>query len=485
MRSIRIIGFSLAVALPIFVGCGGGGGGSQPSTGGGTTGTSLTVAQAISAAKGTTSSLADINRNVGTSFFPTQQVNMSNSLSGVTTDFSFYGRNFAWLVNSVHQLNTQGGTTLSGKFDTKTYFNSYINGISQWGNKTYPFTLTKNAGGFTYQIQGGAEGTWTGSVNSITYWPDGSFISATLVNSTFPGDMVWSYQQSGSNYTYGYLTVDFDNVNATLTGSATGSGEAQSVQGTIQRYKNGASSPSLTMTLTSATWTQYATGGPIANTPVWLPNHAAMQCTFGSYTFTGTVDFTNYQSNSTAAGAIQNGPSWGWQGLESDGTIFTNVHFVGKGVNTSGGEVDLDFTLGLSNYPALKLNQPLSDSNAPALTTNFSGKLIMPGSNPLTLVVSASSQGMYQVNSTLSFTSGSTTLSGTGTCFPLVTGQTSSYQFTAALTDQNGIQFVIREDMNGKFSGTVVYQTTTIGTISDVGLGPMVTFTDGTFQTLW
>ena len=153
--------------------------------------------------------------------------------------------------------------------------------------------------------------------------------------------------------------------------------------------------------------------------------------------------------------------------------------------NGQGGSLALDLSINLGNYQNLLLNQPLSATNAPVATASATGTLQTPNQPLMTLTVTTANQGIFQVPVTLKFTYGTTTLSGTGTYYPVIAGQASGLSYYANLKDQAGTDIVIQITTSNVLTGTVSYGGSTIGTISDVGFGPRVSFIDGTFQSLW
>ncbi len=442
---------------------------------------SSTLAQAIIQAKSTMTLLVNTRGSLGTSFFPTQTSTIQTDLAGANASFSFYGRNLKWLRDALKQLTVTGGTSLSGTFDTGYYYWSN----TTWGIQTYPFTLNRSGSVYSYSINGGTDGTWGGTVQNLTTWPDGSIQTITLVNASFPGDMTFVYTSTPTSYTYRYAPIYSDLLNVTLSTTPSGTGSDQSITGNIQRIPKGALTPSMTTNVTSATWTEYASGATTGQNHAWLPKHVGMTMTTGTYSFTGTMDCTAYQTNPTAAAAVYNGPSWGWPALNSAGSTFTAVHFTGASSNGQGGSLSVDLTINLGNYQTLLLNQPLSATNAPVANVTATGSLQTPNQPLMTLTVATANQGIYQVPATLKFTYGTTILSGTGTYYPVVAGQASGLTFYANLKDQAGTDIVLQLNTSNVLTGTVSYGGATIGTISDVGFGPRVSFIDGTFQTLW
>ncbi len=442
----------------------------------------FTTAQAIAQAKSTLSLLVNTKGSLGTSFWPTQGTTLQSDLAGANFDFTFYGRNLRWLRDSLHALMVSGGTSTSGVFDTGTY--TYSSTFS--GKKTYPYTITRTSNGYSYTMNGGSDGTWSGDLSAVSTWPDGTIQTVTLQNASFPGEMNYTYTNTASGWTSTAVPIYTDTMNTTLaTASNAGGGAVQSVTGTIQRTKPGATKPVLVVTISSATWIEYATGAVTGQTHVWLPQHAAASIATTSFNFAGTLDFTAYQNNPTAATAVQDGPSWGWQALNSAGSTFTQVHLTGSATNGQGGSLSIDCTTALGNYPSLNMNQVLSATNAPVLGVGFTGSLQTPNQPLMTLVVNSANQGLFLVPTTLMFTYGSTILTGTGTYFPPLKGQTSSLIFNTNLKDQTGIEIQIQINTGNVLTGQVFFAGTAIGTISDVGFGPRVAFSDGTFQTLW
>jgi sugar lactone lactonase YvrE len=440
-----------------------------------------TIPQAISQAKSTLALLVNTKGNLGTSFFPAQAATLQSDLAGANVSFAFYGRNFKWLRDALEQLLATGGTSLTGQFDTGTYFWSNTGG----GLETYPFTLSRSGDIYTYTINGGADGTWSGSIQNLTTWADGSIQAITLVNAAFPGDMTFVYNSTPTTYSYRYAPIFSDVLNVTLSTTPNGTGSDQSVAGTVLRIPQGSSTATLTISIPSATWTEYATGAASGQNHVWLPKHVAMTMTTGTYSFTGTMDCSDYQNNPTAATAVFNGPTWGWPALNSAGATFTSVHFTGATSNGQGGSLSLDLSIKIGNYATILLNQPLSANNAPVVAITATGSLQTPNQPLMTLTVASANQGIFQIPTTLTYTYGTTLLTGTGTYYPPVVGQASGLSFFADLKDQTGTDISLQLSTADVLTGAVSYGGTTIGTISDVGFGPRVLFTDGTFQTLW
>ncbi len=448
------------------------------------TSTAPTVSEGISYSKAMVQDLVNTQTTVGTNFWDPQGVNVTNSLQGASLDSARYGNDLDWLKNAIQKLDGGGGTISTGYFTTghweyvSTYSPTYT---YTWSEKKWPYSLTKSGTSYNYSI---AVGTinFTGLASNISRRSDGSILGFTLTNARFPGELVGTYQSSSNQSSYTWVMKGSDILNITMTNQG---GSTQAANGTIEGYNLVSSLPTIQTTLNSATWDEVATGGTELNSHAWLPKTLAVKITTGSYRFDGTIDCTAYQSNSTAAQAISDGPSWGWHSLNTSGMTFTNAHFVGTALNGQGAEVDIDFSVSLQNYPSLRLDLPRSNSNAPLLQSSATAKLQMPAQPLLTLTVGAVTSGLYSISSTLDYVFGTAHITGTGVYYPPITGQASSWLLTAILKNERGVQVTVYESLAGKFSGSVSYYGLTIGTIEDVGFGPRVRYTDGTFQTLW
>ena len=480
--------YKLIVGIPfsLIIGCGGGGSSSTGTNSNGAGGTpTLTAAEGIAYSKAMVADLVNTQTNVGTSFWAPQATNVGASLQGASLDLTRYGRDLDWLKGAIQQLDLAGGTTAVGEFKTGLWEYSYLT-VSPytWASteKKWPYTLTKSGPGYTYAIAKGDGSNWVGTVANITHRADGSVLGFTLTNADFPGELVWHSQSTPTQWSYTYDPQGHDVLNLTMTSTG---GTAQSATGTIGGYNLVSTSPTVTTTLTAATWDEVATGGTGLNTHAWLPKNLTVKIASGSYSFDGSIDCTNYQANATAALSVIDGPSWGWHALDTTGTTFTQAHFSGKAQNGQGTEADLDFSVSLLNYPALRLDQPKSNSNAPSIQSAATVKLQIPAQPLLTLTVGATTNGLYILNSTLDYTFGTSHITGTGVYYPAIAGQASSWKFTALLKNEKGVQFDLKQDLLGKFSGSVSIQGLTIGTIEDVGFGPRVKYTDGTFQSLF
>lgn len=461
-------------AVALISACGGGGGGGNSSSGSGVV---PTASDGISFAKGMVQDLVNTNTSVGSNFWNPQSVNVANSLQGASLDASRYGSDLDWLNTVIRQLDSTGGSTLTGYFKTGLWeYNGYSSSEKQW-----PYTLRKSGTTYTYTLTVGSS-SYTGTATGITRRSDGSVSGFSLQAARFPGELVGVSQYISGRYTYTYSLQGSDVLNLTLSNSG---GTLETASGTIEGYNLTSSIPRVVTTLTSGTWNETATGGTEGNSHAWQPVNLTVRIVSGSYTFNGTMDFSGYQSNATASASIDGGPSWGWHALNTTGTTFTTVHFIGEAQNGQGATASLDFSVSLLNYTTLRLDQPRSASNAPSIQIASTAKLQVPSQPLLTLVVGSTTNALYAINSTLDYTFGNTHISGTGVYYPSLAGQTSSWLMTASLKNEKNVQFDIKQNLLGKFSGSVSYYNLTIGTVEDVGFGPRVRYTDGTFTSLF
>jgi len=450
----------------------------------------MTQAQAIAQAKSSLNVLMNATGNLGSSFFPTQASTVQTDLAGTDLTFGVFGRDLTWMITSIQQLQAQiasaGGKTLTAPFNTGSY--------GSGGSKTYAATLTQTSPtAYSYSITGGADGSWTGTVSNVSQWSDGSLKSVVLTNCYFPGDL--AYVVNATYPSGGYTPAYTDLMNVTLATSADPlAGSDQAASGTITRTAIGASTPVSTFVMNApTTWTQAASGQAPGVPWVLLPHHLDLTIAFATYSFTGTADFGGYQANPTAASAVSDGPSFGWHALAADGTTFTNVAFNGAVTDGNGSALAASFTFNIGNYASLNLDQPLSPTNAPAVQLAFTGSLQAVNQPLLSLNLQSANQGIYQIPMDLTLSYGTTVLKGSGTAYPIIAGQPSSLAFYADIKDQTGIDFTFEKLVNASsggngsayLTGTVSYCGTVIGTISDQGLGLMVTFIDGTFQSLY
>lgn len=477
----------LFLLVTLATACGGGGSSATSAAAGSGGGTPApTAAEGILYSKAMVQDLLNTQSTVGTSFWDPQGVNVNNNLQGASLDSVRYGRDLAWLKASIQKLDLAGGTSSSGFFTTGLWEYTYLNVspyTSTWTEKKWAYTLTKSGGSsYAYSIAKGNGTYWTGNVSNVTRRTDGSVLGFSLTNADFPGELLLHFQTTSTMYSQTWDLQGHDILNLNMTNTV---GSTQSATGIIGGYNLTSATPTITSTLTLATWDELATGGTELNTHAWLPKSLIVKIVSGTYSFDGSIDCTLYQSNATAALAIGGGPSWGWHALDSTGATFTKVHFVGRAQNGQGAVADLDFSVSLLNYSALHLDLPRSSSNTPSLQSSATAKLQLPAQPLLTMTVTATTSALYSINSTIDYTFNTSRITGTGVYYPPISGQASSWLLTASLKNEKGVQFDLKQDLLGKFSGSVSIQGLTVGTIEDVGFGPRVRYTDGTFQSLF
>ena len=473
----------IAMALTVLAGCGGGGSSSGSTNGAGPT--TPTAAEGITYSKAMVQDLVNTQTTVGTSFWAPQEANVHTTLQGASLDGARYGQDLQWLKAAMQSLDLSGKTSSTGFFNTGLWEYRALTvppyTVTQ-GEKKWSYTMTKSGAGYSYAIAKGDGTFWIGAVTGISRWTDGTLQGLTLVNAAFPGELAYSWQWTSTSYSSTYDLKGRDVLNLTLTNTG---GSAQSATGTIEGYNLVSATPLVKTTLTSATWDETPTGGIAPNTHAWLPKSLVLKVVAGTYSFDGSIDCANYQGNATAALAMANGPTWGWHALDATGATFTNLHFLGKALNGQGAEADIDFSVAILNYAALRLDLARSSTNAPSVQSSVTAKLQLPSQPLLTMVVTAATNGLYALNSTLDYTFGTSHITGTGVYYPITPGQLSSWRLTATLKNEKGVQFDLKQDLQDKFSGSVSIQGLTIGTIEDVGFGPRVKYIDGSFQSLF
>jgi len=247
-------------------------------------------------------------------------------------------------------------------------------------------------------------------------------------------------------------------MNANITGSMTTSGSTDSISyaGTLKTYTG--TTLDTTITVNSAHYNLINVAA--TNTTVVEPLDFDGKFEMKTYTLTGKITASNYVDTDDHGKTLH---------------LPKSVTFDGKASDSTDGSYISGLVTGTATSAPL-----LSDW---LFNVSFTGELNVPN-RPLTkMILGYADVDANKANVSLTYLHGTTKITGTGVVGKNSTTVDGTNKYTATLKNQVGVTINVLGNKDGTLSGSVLKDTTAIGTIDMLSNTPRVKYSDGTFET--
>jgi hypothetical protein len=364
------------------------------------------------------------------------------SMDVITATKTTSGGNFSDVYGSQYNVTILGSKNWT--FDSLLWMNDVPHSltVTKTGAHSYSYTFTD---------ANDTSKTYTGTFS----WSG----TALSVNGSIPTTQ-WKWtQDSSGNWTPNAIRTK---MTANITGSMTTSmtTDSFSYAGTLKTYTGTALDTTITVNSAHYNLINVAATSTTAAKVVAEPLDFDGKFEMKTYTLTGKITASNYVDTDGHGKTIH---------------IPKTVKFDGKASDSTDGSYISGSVTGTAISATL-----LSDW---LYNVSFTGELNVPN-RPLTkMILGYTDVDVNKANVSLTYQYDTTKITGTGVVAKHSTTLDGTNKYTATLKNQVGVTINVLGNKDGTISGSVLKDTTAIGTIDMLKTIPRVKYNDGTFET--